>query len=81
MKKVLAILALALFLGGISATAVAATVDSPVAIELGEEEKKSEEKKSDKKEETTAKSGDCSKSCEEEKKSDCSKSCEGESKK
>ena len=81
MKKVLAILALALFLGGISATAVAATVDSPVAIELGEEEKKSEEKKSDNKDKTTAKSADCSKSCEEEKKSDCSKSCEGESKK
>jgi hypothetical protein len=70
MKKVLAMLALALFLGGISATAIAAPAESYVAIELNEEEKKSE-KKAEKKSEAT-KSSDCSK--------ECSKKCDGEKK-
>ena len=81
MKKILAILALALFLGGTGATAIAATIDNPVATELREDDKK--EKKTEetaKKSEATAKSEDCSKS-EAKKKSDCSKTCEGESKK
>ncbi|MFH0757380.1 MAG: hypothetical protein V2B15_08845 [Bacteroidota bacterium] len=77
MKKTLAILALVLFMGGISATAVAATVDSKVTIVAAEDEKKTEETKSESKDceakkETTAKSSDCSKG--EEKK------CEGEKK-
>ncbi|MCP4310935.1 MAG: hypothetical protein GY790_06700 [Bacteroidetes bacterium] len=80
MKKTLAILALALFIGGISATAIAATIDTPVAIELREDDKKKADK-SKKKTEATKTSSDCSKSCEGEKKSDCSKSCGGESKK
>jgi len=82
MKKVLAILALTLFIGGISATAVAASVNSP-AIELHEDDKKSEEKKSDTKAEATKKSGDCSSECESkckgEKKSDSSESTDSES--
>jgi len=80
MKKTLAIIALALFIGGTSATAIAATIDTPVAIELQEDDKKKADK-SKKKSEATAKSSDCAKSCEGEKKSDCSKSCQGESKK
>jgi len=73
MKKVLAIIALALFIGGTSATAIAATIDTPVAIELREDDKKKTEK-TEKKAEATKKSSDCSKSCEGEKKSDCSDS-------
>jgi len=80
MKKTLAILALALFIGGTSATAIAASIDTPIAIELREDDKK-KAKKSEKKTKATKKSSDCSKSCKDEKKSDCSKSCEGESKK
>ncbi len=77
MKKTLAILALVLFLGGFSATAVAATVDTKATIVLAEEkkaeEKKAEEKKAESKDceakkETTAKSSDCEKKCEGEKK-------------
>ncbi len=73
MKKVLAILALALFIGGTSATAIAGTIDTPVATELREDDKK-KAAKTEKKSEATKKSSDCSKSCEGEKKSDCSKS-------
>ena len=71
MKKTLAILALALFLGGVSATAIAATISSPVATELREDDKKKAET-TENKTEATKKSSDCSKSCEGEKKSDCS---------
>jgi hypothetical protein len=77
MKKVLGILALALFLGGFTATAIAATLDAPSVEILAEEEKKSEKKTSEteaKKETSKAtKKGDCS--------SDCSKKCDGEKKK
>jgi hypothetical protein len=75
MKKVLAILALALFLGGISAPAIAAISDNAAQIVLAEDEpKKKETKKAKKSEKATTKSSDCSKSCEgESKKSDCSK--------
>lgn len=79
MKKTLAIFALALFIGGTSATAIAATIDSPQLIELREDDKKKAEK-SEKKSEATKKTSDCSKTCETKKESDCSKSC-GESKK
>ncbi len=79
MKKTLAILALALFIGGTGATAIAATIDSPQAIELREDDKKKAEK-SEKKTEATKKSSDCSKTCETKKESDCSKTC-GDSKK
>ena len=73
MKKVLAIMALALFIGGTSASAIAATIDTPVAIELREDDKK-KAAETEKKADTTKKSSDCSKSCEGEKKSDCSES-------
>ena len=73
MKKALAIIALALFIGGTSASAIAATIDTPVEIELREDDKKKAEK-TEKKADTTKKSSDCSKSCEGEKKSDCSES-------
>lgn len=72
MKKVLAILALALFIGGTSATAIAATIDTPTAIELREEDDKKKAEKTEKKAEATKKSSDCSSSCSGEKKSDCS---------
>jgi hypothetical protein len=72
MKKGLAILALTLFIGGTSATAIAATIDTPVAIELREEDDKKKAAKTEKKAEATKKSSDCSSSCAGEKKSDCS---------
>jgi len=74
MKKTLAIIALALFIGGTSATAIAATIDSPQVIELREDDKK-KAKKSKKKSEATKKSSDCAKTCEEQKEKDCSKTC------
>ena len=78
MKKGLAILALALFIGGTSATVIAATFDTPVATELREDDKKKATKTANKTE-ATKKSSDCSSSCQGEKKSDCSS--KGESKK
>lgn len=73
MKKSLAILALALFIGGMSATAIAATIDTPVAIELQDDDKKKTETKTATKKEATKESSDCAKSSKAEKKSDCSK--------
>ena len=72
MKKALAILALALFLGGTGA-AVYAAVDTTPAVEVQAEEKKTE-KKTEKKAEDSSKekSSDCSK--------ECTKKCEGEKK-
>ena len=78
MKKTLAILALALFIGGISAPVIANNSNAPTLISLQEDDpKKAKGEKSEKKAATSkeaTKSGDCSK----EKKSDCSSKCEGE---
>lgn len=73
MKKVLAIFAIALFLGGISAPVIAANIDKASQIALAEEEPKQDTKEAEKSEKSTAKSADCSSSCEGKKKSDCSK--------
>jgi len=70
MKKVLAMLALVLFLGGISATAAVATVNTKAAVEMTDEKK--EDKKAEKKAEATKESKDCAKECE--------KKCDGEKK-
>lgn len=80
MKKTLAILTLALFIGGISVPAIAANNNALTIISLQEEDPKKKEKseKSEKKAETSkeaTKSGDCS---TEKKSSDCSSKCEGE---
>jgi hypothetical protein len=77
MKKALAIIALALFVGAIGAPVIAATVNHPVQTRVLEDDKKKEETKGEKSAEgteATKKTSDCSKSCEGEKKSDCSKS-------
>jgi len=81
MKKTLAILALALFIGGISVPAIAASNNAPTLISLQEDDPKKKEKKKEKKSEKKAatskeatKSGDCS---SEKKSSDCSSKCEG----
>ena len=77
MKKTLAILTLALFIGGISVPAIAANNNALTIISLQEEDPKKKEK-SEKKAETSkeaTKSGDCS---TEKKSSDCSSKCEGE---
>ena len=71
MKKTLAILALALFIGGISVPAIAANNNNLTVISLSEEDPKKKEK-SEKKAETSKKSSDCTKT---EKSSDCSKKC------
>jgi len=75
MKKALAILALALFIGGIGAPAIASSSNALTVISLNEEDPKKKETK--KKEATkeaaksdSKKSSDCS---TEKKKSDCSK--------
>jgi hypothetical protein len=66
MKKTLAILALALFIGGISVPAIAAINNNMNTISLLDEDpkKKAEgeksEKKAEKSKEATKKSGDCS---------------------
>ena len=78
MKKALAILVLALFIGGISAPVIAANSNALTVISLQEDDPKKKEKKaSDKKAEKKAtKSSDCT---TEKKSSDCSKKCEGDS--
>jgi len=65
MKKVLVVLALALFIGGISAPAIASNNNALTLISLQDEDpkKKAEgeksEKKAEKSSEATKKSGDC----------------------
>ena len=68
MKKALVILALALFIGGISAPAIASNSNALTLITLQEEDPKKKEKKAEKSKEAT-KSGDCT---HEKKSSDCS---------
>jgi len=73
MKKVLAILALALFIGGISVPAIAANNNAPTVISLNEDDPKKAEKSKKTSDCTkTEKSSDCTKT---EKSSDCSKKC------
>ena len=80
MKKTLAILALALFIGGISVPVIANNYESQTLISLQDDDdpkKKAEGEKKAKKAEKSkeaTKSGDCS----QEKKSDCSSKCGGE---
>ena len=75
MKKALAILALALFIGGVSAPVIAANSNALTVISLNEEDpKKKETTKTEESKEASKseakKSSDCS---TEKKKSDCSK--------
>jgi hypothetical protein len=75
MKKTLAILALALFIGGISVPVIAATNNAMTIISLNEDDpkKKAEGEKTEKPAEKSAeatKSGDCA---PKEKSSDCAK--------
>ena len=74
MKKTLAILALALFIGGLSVPVIASNYDSQTLMELRDEDpkKKVEGEKTEKKAETSkeaTKSSDCT---NEKKASDCS---------
>ena len=79
MKKVLAILALALFIGGISAPVIAANSNALTVIALNDEDppKKEAPKKEAPKKEAPKKSSDCSSEkssdCSTAKKSDCKK--------
>ena len=78
MKKVLAILALALFIGGISAPVIAAHSNALTVIALNEDDPKKKDAKTEKSKEATKKSSDCSSEkkssdCSTEKKSDCKK--------
>lgn len=82
MKKVLAILAFALFIGSIGAPAIAANNSILTVITLNEEDPKKDEKSETKgseataetkKAETTKKSSECTKT--EKSESDCSKKC------
>ena len=80
MKKVLVILALALFIGGISAPAIASNSNALTMISLQDDDPK--KKKATKSKEAT-KSVDCthekkSSDCTHEKKEKSSSSCEGE---
>lgn len=76
MKKTLAILALALFIGGIGAPVIASNSNALTLISLQEEDpkKKATEKEGETKEATSkeaTKGGDCSTEKTTEKKSDC----------
>ena len=82
MKKVLAILAIALFIGGIAIPAIAANNNTLTAITLNEDDPKKKETPAtkgteasaeEKKAESTKKSSDCTQT--EKSKSDCSKKC------
>ena len=78
MKKVLAILAVALFIGGISAPVIAANNNALTVIALHEDDPKKEDPmKTETKKEATKKSSDCAtekkSDCATEKKSDCKK--------
>ncbi len=73
MKKVLITLALALFVGGISAPAIAVNSNALTVVALQEEDPKKAE--TEKKSETTKKSSECTTS--EKSGGDCSKKCEG----
>ena len=73
MKKVLAILAIALFIGGISVPAFAANSNVKTVIALNEEDPKNTETEK-KSETTTKKSSECTTT--EKSGSDCSKKCE-----
>ena len=77
MKKVLVILALALFIGGMSAPVIAANSNALTLISLQEEDPKKKEKKAEKSE--TSKKATKSKSCCEVEKKECSKKCGGKS--
>ena len=80
MKKTLAILALALFIGGISVPAIAAINNLPSQITLNEEDPKKKEKKAEDKKAEKSKDAKKSDACATEKKSsDCSSKCEGDS--
>lgn len=77
MKKTLAILALALFIGGLSAPVIAANTNASAIISLKEDDPKKKEKKAKKsKDATQKKSSDCT---TEKKSSDCSSKCGGDS--
>jgi hypothetical protein len=71
MKKALAILALALFIGGISVPAVAVNSNSQTIIALNDDDPKKEEKSAEKSK-ADKKSSECTTS---EKKSECKKTC------
>lgn len=85
MKKTLAILVLALFIGGISAPVIASTGDALTLIELRDDDPKKDDpkkKKAEKSKEAT-KSSDCthekkSSDCTHERKSESSSKCGGE---
>lgn len=92
MKKLLAIIALALFIGGIAAPVVAASLNVNVAVELRDDDpkKKTTKKATAEKSTSTEKAStegcsetkeaskkEASKCGEATKKSDCSKSCGG----
>jgi hypothetical protein len=81
MKKTLVILALTLFIGGISVPAIAASNNALNLISLQDEDPK-KKAKSEKSETTKETSKEATKSsdCSGEKKSDCSSKCGGESK-
>lgn len=75
MKKVLAILALALFIGGISAPVIAANNNALTVISLNEDDPKKKEpakKEATSKEATSKEATKSSSDCEAKKSSDCS---------
>ena len=79
MKKTLAILALALFLGGLSVPVIASTNKVVTPITQREEDPKKKEKKAEDKKAECSKEATKSDSCNTEKKSDCSSKSESDS--
>jgi hypothetical protein len=64
MKKILAVLALVVFLGGMSAPAFAIDNSNSILIELADKDPKKEKKAEKKAEKTTEAKSDCTKTCE-----------------
>ena len=70
MKKILAVLALVVFIGGVSAPAIAANNNALTLITLNEEDPKKKEKK-----DANSKDAKTEKNCESAEKKPCAKKC------
>jgi hypothetical protein len=79
MKKTLAILALALFFGGLSVPVIASSNNVVTPITQREEDPKKKETKAEGQKADASKEATKSDGCTTEKKSECSKKCESDS--
>jgi len=81
MKKVLAVLALAIFIGGVSAPVIASNNNVATAITLNEDDPKKKETKKETKKAATKSDAKSSSGCQGAESKPCSKECGGKEKK